>query len=111
VDHSGHFPWEWDLGDVDDFFAHARSISNLSFSTVRSYRTHLKLFCDYLTDPAYEWDRVCVKAFGRSPGARHKRDRIADRHPLMTQIDNSRVQLHCVNRISWLEPWADGVPG
>ena len=67
VDHSEHFPWEWNLADVDDFFAHARSISNLSFSTVRSYQTHLKLFCDYLTDPAYEWDRVCLKAFGRSP--------------------------------------------
>ena len=50
VDHSEHFPWDWSLADVDDFFAHARSISNLSFSTVRSYQTHLKLFCDYLRD-------------------------------------------------------------
>ena len=27
----------------------------------------LKVFCDFLTDPVYEWDRICVQGFGRSP--------------------------------------------
>lgn len=67
VDHTGRFPWDWTVGDADDFFAHERSIVNLAFATIRAYQTHLKVFCDFLTDPAYEWDRVCLQGFGRSP--------------------------------------------
>lgn len=66
VDHTGHFPWDWTVGDADDFFAHERSIVNLAFATIRAYQTHLKVFCDFLTDPAYDWDRICIQAFGRS---------------------------------------------
>jgi integrase len=25
------------------------------------------VFCDFLTDPVYEWDRICAEGFGRSP--------------------------------------------
>jgi hypothetical protein len=25
------------------------------------------VFCEFLTDPVYEWDRICVRGFGRSP--------------------------------------------
>lgn len=64
---AGHFPWDWTVGDADEFFAHERSILNLAFATIRAYQTHLKAFCDFLTDPVYEWDRVCLQGFGRSP--------------------------------------------
>lgn len=67
VDHTRHFPWEWTVGDADEFFAHERSILNLAFATIRAYQTHLKVFCDFLTDPVYEWDRICIQGFGRSP--------------------------------------------
>lgn len=67
VDHTGHFPWDWTVGDADDFFAHERSIVSLAFATIRAYQTHLKVFCDFLTDPMYEWDRICIQAFGHSP--------------------------------------------
>jgi hypothetical protein len=67
VDHTGHFPWDWTAGDADEFFAPERSILNLTFATIRAYQTHLKVFCSFLTDPVYEWDRICSQGFGRSP--------------------------------------------
>ncbi|MCG2622167.1 hypothetical protein LVY72_09575 [Arthrobacter sp. I2-34] len=60
-------PWDWTVEDADEFFAHERSILNLAFATIRAHQAHLKLFCDFLTDPGYEWDRICVQGFGRSP--------------------------------------------
>ncbi|MBX9719214.1 MAG: site-specific integrase [Microbacteriaceae bacterium] len=65
VDFSGHYPWAWTLGDVDDFFAHARGIRNLSHATVRSYQTAIKLFCDYACDPRYDWNEQCGRLFGQ----------------------------------------------
>lgn len=38
ADHTGHFPWEWTIGDADEFFAHERSIANLAYATVRAYQ-------------------------------------------------------------------------
>jgi hypothetical protein len=40
---------------------------NLAFTTIRAYQTHLKVFFDFVTDPVYELDRVCLQGFGRSP--------------------------------------------
>lgn len=65
ADFTGHFPWEWTFSDVDDYFAHSRSVSNLSQATVRTYQTNLKLFCEFLTDPAYDWNELCGRSFGR----------------------------------------------
>jgi hypothetical protein len=56
-----------DVGHADEFFAHKRSILNLAFATIRAYQIHLKVLCDFLTDPVYEWDRICVRGFGRFP--------------------------------------------
>lgn len=60
-------PWDWTVGDGDEFFANERSILNLAFTTIRAYQTHLKRFFDFLTDPVYELDRVCLQGSGRSP--------------------------------------------
>jgi integrase len=65
ADFTGHFPWEWTFADVEDYFAYTRSVSNLSQATVRAYQTNLKLFCDFLTDPAYDWSEVCGRSYGR----------------------------------------------
>lgn len=65
VDSSGHYPWEWTFGDADDFFAHARGVRNLSHATVRSYQTAIRLFCNYATDPRYDWNEQCGRLFGR----------------------------------------------
>lgn len=65
VDFSGHYPWEWTFADVDDFFAHARGVRNLSHATVRSYQTSIKLFCDYACDPRYDWNEQSGRLFGQ----------------------------------------------
>lgn len=66
ADLSGHFPWEWTISDVDDVFAHARSVQNLAQSTVRAYQTAVKLFCDFLPNPRYDWNEFCGRTFGAS---------------------------------------------
>nr|WP_173160765.1 site-specific integrase [Arthrobacter sp. 68b] len=65
VDFSGRYPWEWSLGDADDYFSHARAVRNLSHGTVRSYQGAVKLFCDYACSPHYDWCEQSAKLFGR----------------------------------------------
>ena len=64
VDFSGHFPWQWTLGDADEFFSHARGVKNLSHSTVRTYQGAIKLFCDFACNPQYDWNENCARLFG-----------------------------------------------
>ncbi|WP_104133884.1 hypothetical protein [Cryobacterium sp. Y62] len=63
---TGHFPWEWTIGDVDDAFSHARSVQNLSQSKVRAYQTAVKVFCDFLLNPNYDWNELRGRTFGSS---------------------------------------------
>lgn len=64
LDFAGRYPWEWTLGDADDFFSHARAVRNLSHGTVRTYQGHIKLFCEYACDPHYDWCEQSAKLFG-----------------------------------------------
>jgi integrase/recombinase XerD len=36
-------------------------------STVRGYQNALRMFCSYVSDPDYGWDRVCEQRFGTHP--------------------------------------------
>lgn len=65
LDFAGSYPWEWTLGDADDFFSHARAVRNLSHGTVRTYQGHIKLFCEYACDPHYDWCEQSAKLFGQ----------------------------------------------
>ncbi len=65
VDFSGRYPWQWTLGDADDFFSHARAVRNLSHGTVRSYQGAVKLFCDYACSPHYDWCEQSARLFGQ----------------------------------------------
>ena len=64
ADFVGSYPWQWRPSDVDEFFGHLRGVRNLAHSTVRAYQTDVKLFLDYATDPAYEWNEHCGRLFG-----------------------------------------------
>jgi hypothetical protein len=55
-DFVGSYPWQWTAADADDFFGHLRGLRNLAHTTVRAYQTDVKLFLDYATDPAYDWN-------------------------------------------------------
>jgi hypothetical protein len=42
-------------------------VRGLRRSTIRNYSTSVAAFCDYLTDPAYEWAAKCERRFGTHP--------------------------------------------
>jgi hypothetical protein len=64
ADFVGSYPWQWTAADADDFFSHLRGVRNLAHTTVRAYQTDVKLFLDYATDPAYDWNEHCGRLFG-----------------------------------------------
>jgi integrase/recombinase XerD len=52
---------------VEEFFGDLRSVKRCKQSTVRRYQNALRLFCSYVSDPDYGWDRVCEQRFGTHP--------------------------------------------
>ena len=67
-DFAGSHPWDWGPGDVEDFVTSMTSgDSRMAPSTVRGYQTSLRLFCDYVSDPRYDWQEECVRRFGTAP--------------------------------------------
>jgi integrase/recombinase XerC len=65
--HAGVFPWSWTAQLADEWFTDLRAVRGLRASTLRSYQEALRLFCDYLTDPAYGWAGQCQQRFGSHP--------------------------------------------
>ena len=68
VEHTNEFPWMWTPALVEEFFSDLRSVKRCKQSTVRRYQNALRLFCSYVSDPDYGWDRVCEQRFGTHPG-------------------------------------------
>ena len=65
---AGQYPWEWEPAEAEAFISHLRSGARpVAVSTERWYETALRLFCEYVTDPRYEWAEVCDDRFGRCP--------------------------------------------
>jgi len=60
------YPWVWTVADVDEFWAELRS-QGFSRGTLRAYQVRLRLFCDFVTDPAYGWTEECWQRFGAHP--------------------------------------------
>jgi integrase len=55
---------------VEAFLDHLRAPARgkpIVVSTARGYQTMLRLFQEYVTDPRYEWPRVCQDRFGQVP--------------------------------------------
>lgn len=67
VTHASEYPWAWTLAHPDEWFADLRSVRKCSLSTIRGYQVSLRVFCEYLTDPAYGWPTVCQRLFGAVP--------------------------------------------
>jgi integrase/recombinase XerC len=53
--HAAAYPWAWTPQMVDEWCTDLRTVRRLRRSTLRSYQLAVRLFCAYLTDPAYEW--------------------------------------------------------
>lgn len=80
------YPWSWTAGLVDEFFMELRGVRGASRSTVLGYQNALRMFLEYLTDPAYGWSEQCWERFGDHPAqvfhewntARHASEAIAE---------------------------------
>jgi integrase/recombinase XerC len=64
---TGSDPWLWTAADVDGFFLELRGVRSAAHSTLLTYQNGLRLFLDYLTDPAYGWAEECLSRFGTHP--------------------------------------------
>ncbi len=67
LEYTNEFPWTWTPGMVEEFFGDLRAEHGRRQSTVRCYQQALRLFCSYVSDPDYGWDRVCEQRFGTHP--------------------------------------------
>lgn len=67
MEHANAFPWQWTAPMVDEWCADLRSVHHLKRSSLRTYQQAVKLFCHYLTDPAYGWAGECEQRFGTHP--------------------------------------------
>jgi integrase/recombinase XerC len=67
VAHADAFPREWTPGLVDDWMTDPRTVRRLRRSTQRGYQIAVRLFCGYVTDPAYNWPGECEARFDTYP--------------------------------------------
>lgn len=65
---TGRYPWEWSVGDIEDYTTHAKSGARpAARSTIRAFQMIIRLFCEYLCDGRYEWAAECERRFGQVP--------------------------------------------
>jgi integrase/recombinase XerC len=67
ANHADAFPWAWTPLLADEWFGDLRAVRGCARSTLRSYQDALRSFCDYVTDPAYDWPAECERRFGTHP--------------------------------------------
>lgn len=65
-DYAGGGPWVWSASDVEDFTTSMRARGN-AISTIRAAHGAIRLFCEYLTSPHYDWVEICERVFGEYP--------------------------------------------
>jgi hypothetical protein len=53
--------------DVEEFISELRSCSGVAVSTPRSHQAAIRLFCDFVCDPRFDWVSVCERLFGDHP--------------------------------------------
>jgi site-specific recombinase XerD len=63
------WPWAWRPVDVEEFLAEQRDAGARggAASTLRAYGATVRLFCEYASDPRYEWTSTCERLFGEHP--------------------------------------------
>lgn len=95
---SNEWPWQWSAGGFDEWMMHLVSVRKLLPSTIRAYQTSIRLFCDYICSPHYEWVAQCEAHFGTHPvqvchewnSSRHVLD--YEGHPARRPLSREEVQ-------------------
>ena len=67
VDFSGAYPWAWTARMMDEWSAHLVGELNRAKSTIRQKQGAVRVFCDYITSPYYDWPTLCEDMFGEHP--------------------------------------------
>jgi len=67
VEYTNEYPWHWTAGHVDEWMTSLVSEQRYAKSTIRGKQSALRLFCDYITSPHYEWIPACEERFGTAP--------------------------------------------
>lgn len=65
-DFAERYPWQWRASDLDEFTSSYRE-KRRSKSTLRQMHCGIRVFCDYLTSPEYDWVEICQAQFGETP--------------------------------------------
>lgn len=65
--HADCFPWQWSAQLADEWFGDLRGVRRVARSTLRGYQDAVRVFCSYVTDPAYDWPEQCISRFGTHP--------------------------------------------
>ncbi|XVU24200.1 tyrosine-type recombinase/integrase [Actinoplanes sp. CA-054009] len=65
--HADAFPWAWRSQMIDEWLGDLRGVRGRRRSTIRNYAASVAGFCDYLTNPAYDWASECERRFGSHP--------------------------------------------
>lgn len=125
ADHALAYPWHWRPQHVDDYFTDLRAVRRLRSSTLRGYQNAIRLFCAYLTDPAYGWTGECETRFGTHPSqvvhewnaATHVQDNESDParraftrselQQLFDYADDQVARIRADGRKGWLSAFRD----
>ncbi|GAB2329475.1 tyrosine-type recombinase/integrase [Streptomyces griseoincarnatus] len=66
-EHTNAYPWQWSAADVDEWMTYLIAELKRAESTIRGYQGALRMFCDYITSPHYQWPQECEERFGTHP--------------------------------------------
>lgn len=58
---TNEYPWTWSAGHLDEWTSDLVSAKRVQPSTIRTYQGAVRLFCDYITSPYYQWPMVCER--------------------------------------------------
>lgn len=61
------YPWTWTPGHVDEWMTYLVAEKERAKETIRGHQGALRMFCDYITSPYYEWPGQCEARFGAHP--------------------------------------------
>lgn len=61
------YPWQWTAAHVDEWSMTLTSELHRAPATIRGYQGMLRLFCEYITSPHYQWPAECEARFGTYP--------------------------------------------
>lgn len=65
-DFTERYPWSWRASDLDEYSSHLRALGRQR-STLRSIHNSIRVFCDYLISPDYDWVELCETHFADIP--------------------------------------------